>query len=139
MAATTERNVVITGERPPALIDTLAASQVILAGTVAMNDSGKAKKYVAGTAGALLLGIAPQTYTETTGADYVAPQGSRFLFKRGNVPLKISGANPVTRAYIGKKVRLDDEDTVSNQAIGANDLGVVLRRIDDGLAYCDVE
>lgn len=138
MAATTERTIEHKGKRPPAVADLLAANQTIYAGSIAMNDAGKIKKYVAGTAGHAILGASEQTLV-SAGVDASFIQGEKPTFKRGLLLLKIAGGAPVTQAHLGKKVRLDDEDTVSASAIGANDASFFLRAIEDGMAWVDVE
>ena len=138
MAATTERIVEIKGERPPAVADLLAANQTIYAGSVAMQDAGKIKKYAPGVAGHAILGLTRQTLI-SAGVDVSFPQGEKPTFGRGCMQMKILGGAPVTQAHIGKKVRLEDEDTVSANAIGANDASFYLRAIEDGMAWVDVE
>jgi len=143
MAATGERNYAtgMTGERSSIMHDTIDASQTIYMGSIGVNLAGKVRKYVVNTAGQTMLGMAPATYKETTGAAVTYDVGDRMSFKRGPMTLKNSVANPVTNTQIGKLVQLEDEDTVSSAAIGGNDLSVRLLGFDGdgGAPICQVE
>lgn len=138
-AATKERLAIFANLKAPTTATVLKASAKIFAGTVGVTISGKAQKYVLNTAGQTLLGIADRTYEETTAADVTFGVGDQMIFKRGLVGLLIDTTNPVGQAQLGKLVRLLDDQTVDNQAIGGDDLSVKLRKIEGGLAFCDVE
>lgn len=137
-AATKERNYSACNMKAPSVAPVLKLGITIWAGAIAVQVSGKAQPYVAGTAGQNLLGISPVTYVGGV-ADTTYPPGDQMVFQRGRVNLLIDTTNPVTQSFLGKKVRLLDDSTVDNQTIGANDLGVTLRKIEDGMAFCDVE
>jgi hypothetical protein len=54
-----------------------------------------------------------------------------MVFRRGIFPLSGLGGALPTQAHLGKLIRLEDENTVSSNAIGGNDLSVKLVAIDD--------
>ena len=60
-------------------------------------------------------------------ASFTSPM---MTFRRGAIPMAgLAGALP-TQANVGAPVRIVDENTVSNAAIGANDLSAKLLLID---------
>lgn len=135
MATTNERDLYIRGERPGMEATSLAATTTVLAGTFAMNDAGAVKPAATGVAGSLLLGMAAQTYANPAGQALII-DSPPMTFRRGFVRVNGKAGALPTQANVGKKVRIVDNDSVSNEVIGANDLSVTLVAIDaDGLGF----
>ena len=127
MALTVERDIEIRGERPAVEATTLQAALILLQGSMAMHVAGEVRKVTTGVAGSVLLGIAARTYDAAVATTWSSPQ---MTFRRGCVPLAGKAGNLPTQALINTMIRLVDENTVSNEAIGGNDLSVKLVAID---------
>lgn len=127
MAMTTEQSIAVRGEKPSIETTNLQAALKLFQGAAAMQVAGETRKVTTGVAGSVLLGIASKTYDAAIKTTWTDPP---MTFRRGAFPLAgAAGALP-TQADVGKMVRLVDENTVSNAAIGANDLSVRLLSIE---------
>jgi len=135
MATTTERSTVFNGlPRSAAITYLLKASSTVLAGTLGMQVAGKTQKAATGQAGAVLLGIAEQTYANTTGSDVT--RTAPMVFKRGLCYLKNSTGAPVVPADIGGSILVEDEDTVKTGSAGAGDMVVTALEIQGTQVLC---
>jgi len=102
--------------------------------TLGMQVAGKTQKAATGQAGAVLLGVAEQTYVNSTGADVT--RTVPMVFKRGACYLKNSGTNPVVPADIGGLVLVEDEDTVKTGSAGAGDMTLTALEIQGTQVLC---
>jgi len=130
MATTVERNprrdaiqlpsieVLDVAGNPP-----LAASATILKGTFAINDAGIVKPMPSSgtpTAGSLLLGIAEDTYVETTGSNAL----KRMCFLRGEFWISAKSGDVPAATELKKAVYIGDNFTIQKTTPGANALTV---------------
>ena len=136
MATTVERLTKFRGEPPyTAGISLIKAQAKILKGTLAMQVTGKAQKAATGQAGAVLLGVAVQTYDNSAiNADTTLP--APMVFLRGACYLDNSGTSPVTGADIGKSVLVEDETTVKTGNAGAGDMTLTALEIEGTQVLC---
>lgn len=135
MALTTERSLEIRGEKPAIEATTLQAALTLLQGSLSMSVAGEVRKVTTGVAGSVLLGAAAKTYDAAVATTWTSPQ---MTFRRGVMAVTgLTGALP-TQANIGTMVRLVDENTISNAAIGGNDLSVKLIAIDGSDYWVEV-
>lgn len=126
MATTTDRVVISYYHTAPRSMGTIAASQIIPRGSLAMNDAGAAKALTAPMpAGAFLLGWGDDYYANAG----VAPAALPMTFKRGVICLKAKAGNVPTEANVGGKVRLVDNETCSTETISGNDASGTLHWI----------
>lgn len=135
-AATSDLYPLLLEERHAAKAAVQKANTTIYLHALCMQDAGKVRPVATGVAGAKLLGWAKQSYGAVGGSDVTwSPQ---MIFGRGAIALQgAAGALP-TAANIQTMVRLDDDQTVSTTAIGANDQSVKLLAIEDGVYICEV-
>lgn len=102
----------------------LAASATILKGTFAINDAGVVKPMPSSgtpTAGSLLLGIAEDTYVETTGSDTLR----RMCFLRGEFWIQAKTGDVPAATELKKLIYIGDNATVQKTTPGANALTVL--------------
>lgn len=116
----------------PCLYYTLKANTKIPAGTFAMRVSGNdyVEPYVDGTVGAILLGVAENTYDNTgNGSALVYPNGRPMVFRRGCFNQFLSDGSITAATDVGILVGLKDNQTIGD-TITTHGCSVMLVAID---------
>lgn len=142
MATTVERRTLREGLDEPSIVITTAsgqppvlAGQKILAGTIAMLNSGTGKVIAAvnGTANTVLLGIAESTYDATGAVDKSFNQ----VYLRGAFYLDGKAGDLPVAANIGGLVAINDNCSVK-ATIAMNDVTVKLLAIEGNQFKCSL-
>jgi hypothetical protein len=115
----------------PALYYKLKIGTKIPAGTLAMRVSGNdyVEPYVGNTSGAILMGVAEQTYDNTTGVAVLTyPNDKPMVFDRGCFDQFLSDGT-ITFDDVGTLVGVKDNQTIGH-TVAAHDCTVELLAID---------
>ena len=120
----------------PAETHTILANQTIYQGAVGMLVAGKARNFVAATAGSTLLGTAFRQYSAGA-SDVTTADGDPQVWLRGVQGFLGDAGGLPDETYIDKTVYFLDNNTVTTAAPGAPNLGGTLRSIRQGLFWVE--